>query len=386
MTTKVASATGSHAPLLAPACQRSDAPSSSSGMTVLIESLSPARGDALDVAPWLTVAELKQRYLALQRESALESGGLTCFCPLTTSLRLIIDGVELEDEQTLESCGVPPGARLCVVSLRSRRGCYRAAAFVGHWWPLGLVLLLWGALYAEASIAPIASGPAARCSFRLRLLLFSGAPLLLPFGLVVSGRFQEQRGRRLLWFLRHSPGVSKLVLASGFLSLAWLTLGGCWLFGSTCADVRQRADADADAGSSGFALYDTTLGAWALLLLLNTPWCAALARPRTPSPAFGATSARATRTLRRRALQAPDPVHALPAPVPLSARLCDDSMPVGSSGWDDAALRFVAGRQALWMCVESTVALHCTSPRTRPLPNAASQPFGDIWLLASESS
>ena len=120
-----------------------------------------------------------------------------------------------------------------------------------------------------------ADADAARCTFRLRLLLLSGAPLLLPFGLVVAGRFQESRGRRLLWFLRHSGCVSHLVVATGLLSGVWLALGGAWLFGATCEAVARDAWSGAvppPTATADTTLYDSALGAWALLLLLNTPW------------------------------------------------------------------------------------------------------------------
>ena len=331
------------APLLVPTIERSDGPS----ITVMVESLAPARGYAMEVAPSLTVAALKERYLALtrreleQREdgaaargrmlSALEDG---CACPFQTVLRLILDGVELEDGATLERSGVEHSSRLCVVSLRSRVGCWRLVACASHWWPLGLAVLLWSALYAAALLAPAASGAdtdAARCTLWLRVLLLTGAPLLLAFGLVVAGRFQESRGRRLLWFLRHSCCVSRLVLVVGVLSCAWLALGGAWLFGGTCHHIRLQpplhtvtfprhtvagswlfgntceavardawrgaapgpaANATATPGPVANAtnatdatnatnatnatatalLYDSALGAWALLLLLNTPW------------------------------------------------------------------------------------------------------------------
>ena len=268
------------APLLVPTIERSDGPS----ITVMVESLAPARGYAIEVTPSLTVAELKERYLALTRRELeqleqLEAGSGGCACPFQTALRLILDGVELEDGATLESCGVVSSSRLCVVSLRSRAGCWRLVACASHWWPLGLAVLLWGALYAAALLAPgagDADADTSRCTLRLRALLLTGAPLLLPFGLVVAGRFQESRGRRLLWFLRHSGLVSQLVVVAGVLSCAWLTLGGVWLFGATCDAVARDAWRGAAPGRPAAAnttlLYDSALGAWVLLLLLNTAW------------------------------------------------------------------------------------------------------------------
>ena len=253
--------------LLVPTIERSDGPSDGP-ITVIIESLAPARGYAIEVAPSLTVLALKERYLALTRREPeqleqLEAGSGGCACPFQTVLRLILDGVELEDSATLESCGAVSGSRLCVVRLRSRAGCWRLVACASHWWPLGLAVLLCGALYAEALLAPGASdADTSGCALRLRVLLLTGAPLLLPFGLVVAGRFQESRGRRLLWFLRHSGLVSQLVVVTGVLSCAWLAIGGFLLFRGNCEGV---------AGTT-VMLYDSALGAWALLLLLNTAW------------------------------------------------------------------------------------------------------------------
>lgn len=267
------------APLLVPTIERSDGPS----ITVMIESLAPARGYAIEVAPSLTVAALKERYLALTRRELeqleLEAGSGGCACPFQTVLRLIHDGVELEDSATLESCGVVSSSRLLVVTLRSRAGCWRLVACASHWWPLGLAVLLWGALYAAALLAPGASDAdtdTSRCTLRLRGLLLTGAPLLLPFGLIVAGRFQESRGRRLLWFLRHSGLVSQLVVVAGVLSCAWLALGGVWLLGATCDTVARDAWRSAAPGrptaTATALLYDSALCAWVLLLLLNTAW------------------------------------------------------------------------------------------------------------------
>ena len=265
--------------LLLPTIERSDGPSN---ITVIIESLAPARGYAIEVAPSLTVLALKERYLALTRREPeqleqLEAGSGGCACPFQTVLRLILDGVELEDSATLESCGAVSGSRLCVVRLRSRAGCWRLVACASHWWPLGLAVLLWGALYAEALLAPGASNAdTSGCTLRLRMLLLTGAPLLLPFGLVVAGRFQESRGRRLLWFLRHSGLVSQLVVVAGVLSCAWLALGGVWLLGATCDTVARDAWRSAAPGrptaTATALLYDSALCAWVLLLLLNTAW------------------------------------------------------------------------------------------------------------------
>ena len=263
--------------LLVPTIERSDGPSDGP-ITVIIESLAPARGYAIEVAPSLTVLALKERYLALTRREPeqleqLEAGSGGCACPFQTVLRLILDGVELEDSATLESCGAVSGSRLCVVRLRSRAGCWRLVACASHWWPLGLAVLLCGALYAEALLAPGASdADTSGCALRLRVLLLTGAPLLLPFGLVVAGRFQESRGRRLLWFLRHSGLVSQLVVVTGVLSVAWLALGGVFLYGGICEAVARDAVLRRPAAGTTVLLYDSALGAWALLLLLNTAW------------------------------------------------------------------------------------------------------------------
>ena len=105
----------------------------------------------------------------------------------------------------------------------------------------------------------------------LRRLFRGGNSSSSSIGLVLAGRFQEQKGRRLLWFLRHSRFVSRLVAASGVLSLAWLTTAGLWLFGATCACLgRPQELVQMETGAA--VLYDTALGAWALLLILNTAW------------------------------------------------------------------------------------------------------------------
>ena len=240
-------------PLLDSTCERSDGSvAGPSGITVMVETLAPVRGHAVTaLSPQLTVAELKRLYLALALSES-QSGGL--------EVRLILDGTELDDASTLQSCGVVDGMKLCAVLVRPRRGL---CACVQHWWALGAVLLLWAALYWVALAPPrvggagALSGPTAQCAWQLELFLYACGPLLLPYGLVIAGRFQEWRGRRLLWFLRHSSVVSALVPVTVLLSLVWLGLGASWLFASGCDSASE--------------LYDTATAAWALLLLLNVP-------------------------------------------------------------------------------------------------------------------
>ena len=74
-------------PLLVPTSGRSDGPS----ITVLVESLAPARGYAMEVAPSLTVAALKERYLVLARREMEqpEAGSGGCACPFHTAVHAI---------------------------------------------------------------------------------------------------------------------------------------------------------------------------------------------------------------------------------------------------------------------------------------------------------
>ena len=124
--------------LLVPTIERSDGPSDGP-ITVIIESLSPARGYAIEVAPSLTVLALKERYLALTRREPeqleqLEAGSGGCACPFQTVLRLILDGVELEDGPTARArvTAVEPNLLRITIHEGRNRQVRRMCDAVGH--------------------------------------------------------------------------------------------------------------------------------------------------------------------------------------------------------------------------------------------------------------
>ena len=112
-----------------------------------------------------------------------------------------------------------------------------------------------------------ASWPWGGCDRPLPLFLAVCAPIFFPYGLVISGLYQEDRGRRLLWFLRSKP-LTRAVACTVALALVWCILGAVWLF----------RDADRCRERSPEAYY-SAVASWAVLAALNLPLLAFLALP-----------------------------------------------------------------------------------------------------------
>uniref|UniRef100_A0A7S4B225 Ubiquitin-like domain-containing protein n=1 Tax=Chrysotila carterae TaxID=13221 RepID=A0A7S4B225_CHRCT len=249
-------------------------------ITLCIENLYSVNGSAsghvLSVPTAETVARLKESYLARLRADAAASPSMPHLAldHFEHHVRLIYDGSELPDGETVESCGLAEGARVCAVSMRRRRG---AVAWALHqlfrWWPVCAALLLFTLLFLHAldvfGADAAAARSAAHCNAdRLRQFLFVSSPLLLVYAAIVSGMFQDDRGRRLLWFLRLHTTAAVLSLMVAVFALVWFYLGSAWIFGdeASCRDVRPN-------------IFYPALVCWLLLLLVNLPWLIACLLP-----------------------------------------------------------------------------------------------------------
>ena len=266
-----------------------DEEAAAASFSVIIESLVPVRGHVLEASAAETVLSLKQRYLALLRtearaleaaEAARPSAGAPALRSRPSfandgrvdegyelSVSLILDGYELVDARTLASYAVADGARICVVSRRSRSGVgWRLLNEVWRWWPLLGGLALISVLYAEA-FGWVPGDDVARCDTPLTPFLACVGPIFVPYGIVFSGVYQKDRGKRLLWFVK-ARVLNATVAVAALFALGGLVVGAVWLFdgASTC-----RADAP--------QLYYAALLAWLLLVALNTPWLVLLSLP-----------------------------------------------------------------------------------------------------------
>jgi len=243
------------------------APPVVSYVTVCIESLTPrVRGHVLDVMPTQTVAALKAQYIATLRHEAVILATTQCVDDAYEEhLRIIFDGVELEDGQTLDECGVCNNARLCALSLRVPRAIgWRIRRVLFRWWPVWVAFLFFSGLFLDLEFPPISekTGAVHKCNSP-QLMVFIGVsfPLLLIYFFVASGMFQDDRGRRLLWFLRLHLAAGFAALAVVIFALVWFVLGSSWLFGPN-QGCRLGAP----------NVFYTALCTWLLLLAVNLPW------------------------------------------------------------------------------------------------------------------
>jgi len=178
-------------------------------------------------------------------------------------IRLVCDGAELGYNTRIEELGLTQGTRIVALDRRQRRGFVpKVMRFLHHWWPLLIIVLLMIVLIIEAS------GTAQQlCNRPLLTFVLLAAPLLTPYGLVLSGRFQPETGRRMLWFINHRH-LARLVAVNAVVALIWFIVGAVWIFAgeSTCPQ-------DAPA------TYACALIAWSLLLVVNLPWALLLTMP-----------------------------------------------------------------------------------------------------------
>lgn len=242
-------------------------------MLVVVESLIPVRGYAIEIGKSATVAELKTRYLEMIHKEAegraavandpsrIEEQGTSDY---DLHVRLVFDGIELHDDTKLEAYTLSDGSRIVAMNRRHEpRGiAVRGLWMLMRWWPFWLAVLAIGILLGALMV-----GTAATCDRPLLVFVVLAAVSLVPVAVVTSGLFQEERGHRLLWFMRY-PILSRAIMLNAIFILVWLILGGVWLFGGTssCRDGTHT-------------LYSVSLYAWAVLLLLNLPWVVLLTVP-----------------------------------------------------------------------------------------------------------
>ena len=222
---------------------------------VIVESLIPVRGHAIEINPSETISVLKARYAQKlwdeaskrdarpSRPGALQPAGPAVITPGMTEqeyelhIRLVCDGAELGDNTRIEELGLTQGTRIVALDRRQRRGFVpKVMRFLHHWWPLLIIVLLMIVLIIEAS------GTAQQlCNRPLLTFVLLAAPLLTPYGLVLSGRFQPETGRRMLWFINHRH-LARLVAVNAVVALIWFIVGAVRTAMPPCLPVpRSRA-------------------------------------------------------------------------------------------------------------------------------------------------
>lgn len=148
------------------------------------------------------------------------------------------------------------GLRLVAIEHRWRGGLL---GYVQRWSPLLLASCIALSLLGFGMDGAAGAHHADVCDRPLRAFVAVGALLLVPYGLVLSGTTQAERGHRLLWVWPY-PWLLRLVATSMAASLVALALGGAWAFSvdSTCRETAPR-------------LHASAVALWALLLLANLP-------------------------------------------------------------------------------------------------------------------
>jgi hypothetical protein len=231
---------------------------------VCVETLVPWRGHALAVQPQHTIAVLKQMYAAALRDEAAASTLAPVPGALETGyglrIRLFHNGAELADDARVDESAVANGARLLAVRMvEEQRGTTRCLrAVILRWLPVWVGALVIAAMFYEGFYIDL--WPDAGCNEPLIVFLAGSGLIFVPYLLCFSGTFQDDRGRRLLWFFEGHPSLTILAACTALLSLAWVILGSIWLFAPASHCMRETPH-----------LYYASLAAWSLLLLLNLP-------------------------------------------------------------------------------------------------------------------
>jgi len=190
-------------------------------LLIIVESLNPARGHAIEIGASETIGALKARYAQVFWSAryaqvlwgrAEAAGPAERLAPNMSEreeyellVRLVHDGAELPDDARLKECGLATGSRVIAMDLRQRKGvAAQIGRQMGRWWPLLLAILLLLLLVGEASGA-VTGAAHPVCNRPLIIFVLLAAPLLVPYGLILSGRFQLETGYRVLWFVHHPP-------------------------------------------------------------------------------------------------------------------------------------------------------------------------------------
>ena len=130
-------------------------------LMLIVESLIPVRGHAIEISPSARVSALKAQYaeiLAFEREGNLTSRGQSAVASTHSAeyelhVRLVLDGVELLDDSLLSEYSLRHGSRLVAMGHRTRTGLVpRMLRTVWRWWPLCALVVAVGLLLAEATM------------------------------------------------------------------------------------------------------------------------------------------------------------------------------------------------------------------------------------------
>ena len=254
--------------LLPQGAETSDAPvyntQSDRGLRVVIVSLIPLRITELHLASAdETIGLLKSRFLDTvysenpsMREQQQQQ---------QLDVRLFYDGIRLEESRSLRSYNLTEdGRRIVAMELRAWPvGLSNLLADIAsRWWPL--LMCAFSVLMMELIAANHIS-----CS-RLATFVYAGAPMLLPYSLVLSGASQEETGYRYMWFFSHSnPWLLRVIVLNAIASFAWLFVGASWLFG----------DEPPSSCGNDWPLVVTAHLIWLSLLVASLPPLLAIAAP-----------------------------------------------------------------------------------------------------------
>ena len=248
--------------LLSSRVERSDGPSSlAQPLKLFVETLVPMRSEAFEMDANDTVQTLRARWMELQGSSSDW---------FETRWHLVYDGIELADDAaTLVSCGLKDGSnKLIALEQTTRRG---VVGFALRWSPL-----LASVCTACALVAAALDNELAECDVPLRLFVSVGSPLLLPYGLALSGVVQAERGHRLLWFWPF-PALVRAMGITMLFALIWLGCGGAWLARARGSECAEQAPSLYEAGAVLWVLL--FLASLPVFVFLVTPCCAACRVP-----------------------------------------------------------------------------------------------------------
>lgn len=266
--------------------------------TVLVERMLPeARGHAIEVNGDTTVEELTLLYFhALAGESppcrraepylAAADAALAAAAAASVTLRdadvaatrvlrlagalrirFVFDGAELSAmRMSLSAAGVGPYTRLIALVSRRRSLARTITWCMLSWWPLLLTFVGFCALGVILS-PPLASR---ECAFPLLQLAAIGSLLILVYGLIFSGLFQDRCGRRLFWPLRLKVRGANFCFG-GFLAFSFVCCIGL------AVALWSNAAIDCKVNEPG--AYWASFVVWIVLLAANSPWLLILILP-----------------------------------------------------------------------------------------------------------
>lgn len=235
----------------------SDQPLPSEGaksIKIVIETLVPMRQTAVDSTPEQTAGSLTTRFV-----EALQRSRRSTVHPNSTgvsAVRLVHDGVYLDERRPLRELGLDHDSVVIAVArhVLPAHALPAAVELLLQWWPVVCTSCLVLVVLISAACET------ADCTRPLWGVVCVGAPMLIPFALVLSGALQEASGYRLLWFLRHRLLVW-LVPTNAVAALIWLGAGADDIFG---------AGDECDEAASLLAA--ASMFVWVALLSMSLLW------------------------------------------------------------------------------------------------------------------